>query len=165
MNTYNRWNMPLKSLVVLAQLGWIAAVLTSGCGTNKNDTESPFALGLFYATTDRDWSDGITNITIAQVKYGTGFRTKDMVLSKASALRTETNEQKIWEMVQCFQSKEEQRGYKFAKVPHEWQIFISSRKNGDTRVVVRETDDPNVLAVKVTYEGPMKFIARCIAFP
>ena len=79
---------------------WCALmVLNLSCRPPQVSPNPSFAMGLFFRTTDHDWSAGITNITIAKTKSELGFREQKALLSKSSIVQTETNLSRIAALV------------------------------------------------------------------
>jgi hypothetical protein len=141
--------MSINTLVLILAC-FVIGILTSACKPPAPESNEGLASGIFFATTDRDWRSGVTNITIAKVKYGTGFRTESIIRSRAMAIREETDAKTIEELLDCFQSRiKDSPSLRVGNRTNEWHIFIYSRENGKAHVRLKKTVDSDVLLVEV----------------
>jgi hypothetical protein len=141
----------------------VLAILALAYAEPKHE-ENAVGLGLFL-NGDPDLVSGITNITIVKVAYRSGYTRKPEAVKVALAVKEISKRDEISKLVSQFNSKVAGT-YDLTRSPHEWIVFISTEKNGDGSVVIRETSDPNVLMVILDpVSGTADFIKKFTALP
>ena len=135
-----------------------------GCKPSGELPNVSFATGLFFNTTDREWSRGITNITFAKTGANS-YVPKDDVLKTSSIVITETNAAKIAELIECFQRKPGTAAGRLITEKTAWRVLIFSSENGWADVRLTKTDVKGVFSATVNSAGTSKLIQNCYQLP
>ena len=148
------------SKVILSAI--LLLVLATACGRPSTRSEA-FSTGLFLATSDQQWTNGIFEIRFGQTQQGTFINDAMGLSRKSDRVSIVTNRSEINDLIRCFQSKiSHSQATRLSESDKEWHVFVRSSVHGDAHVRVLPTDKSDVFAVVVNSSGTIAFVRDCL---
>ena len=120
--------------------------------------DGPAALSFSEVTNE------VTNLTIVRIDAGSAWLDRKRVFAAAANIKTATDGQAIEQIVKCLRSRMDV-SVKHQRSRFDWAVFVSTKQYGDTRVVLKSTDNPQVFACILNPAGSVVYVPSCISLP